>query len=277
MTSDNALPPPAISTNGLLMNYGGGEASFTVLDNVAAGVPVMRFQTTTGGLQQEAMVITANGNVGIKTTPAVFANLHVSAGPGNDAFVLIEGENGVNALRIARDATGTNGLDIAQGDSINPAVFFNRENQAATIPAFQFIARPGGIDQTLMTLRAGGNVGIGTASPTHRLHINGGLRIQGATPTIGSGCGTGASLLAGSNNSVGRLSIGTGSGICILSFGSPNPFTATPVCTATPQTIGCGPTPLIASVSGTTSVLFAQQSGTALGSNCSINYMCVQP
>ncbi len=56
------------------------------------------------------------------------------------------------------------------------------------------------------------------------------------TPTLGAGCGTGASI-AGSDTA-GKLTLGTGSNICVLTFSTA--FANAPACMAMDETNGGG-------------------------------------
>ena len=54
------------------------------------------------------------------------------------------------------------------------------------------------------------------------------------TPTVGSGCGSGASIVG--SDTAGKVTLGTGNTYCILTFSTP--FTNPPACVGTNETNG---------------------------------------
>jgi hypothetical protein len=121
-----------------------------------------------------------------------------------------------------------------------------------------------------------GNVGLGISAPTHRLHLNGGIRIHGATPVVipTSGCGDGASVTG--NNSVGRVDLGSSAGnYCKIAFADPNPFTAPPICTAS----GTNQCKTGVTIGGITTAGFFIHPGditTNFESDCGVSFICIQ-
>ena len=112
---------------------------------------IIRFGTHSG---DERMRITSAGNVGIGTT-----NINFSNGSG-----LVIGSSGAARLKIANSNTGygaTNGFELIQS-GLNSYVF----NYEAGPMYF------GTSSSTRMTILSGGNVGIGTASPSSALSIS---------------------------------------------------------------------------------------------------------
>jgi len=146
--------------NGLAFTQGSSidPARIINLENQAANTEAFQMVSKIGGVPKTVFSALASGNVGIGGTPLPYANLHVNAGNGSDAFVLIEGGNGANEFRIARDTTGQNGISIAQGNTIDPTQFINLENQGTSAQAFRFVSKTGGIPKEILNMTAGGNV-----------------------------------------------------------------------------------------------------------------------
>ena len=130
-----------------------------------------------GTYDSNDLVITTAGNVGIGTT-IPNTNLHI-AGPNQDASeatVRIGGVpsygNSVSRLELAENLSGADmsyGFSLtADGASTNNLLIRNHSNNIAGNVAIS-------VD------RISGNVGIGTASPSNTLDVNGGAEINGET------------------------------------------------------------------------------------------------
>jgi trimeric autotransporter adhesin len=113
-------------------------------DNSTVGTLI--FQTRSSGAPTEKMRISSSGNVGIGTTS-----------PGATLDVNVTGNN--TALKLTRDA-GANGVFDIDFDGANTN--FN------SLYAYTF--QTGNTER--MRITSGGNVGIGTTSPTYKLQLS---------------------------------------------------------------------------------------------------------
>ena len=128
--------------------------------NTGAGNMIFR-----NGGSTERMRIDSGGNVGIDTS-SVFSPLHVGSGEaapstsGNMANNGLTISNGVGgrAIQIGVD-------DTAQGAYIQSG-YVNNSNAANNLSFYSGASRS-------MTIDSSGNVGIGTDSPEHALHVSG--------------------------------------------------------------------------------------------------------
>ena len=113
------------------------------------------------------LVLATNGSVGIGTTTPG-AKLDVR-GPTNGAHVLI-GEWGPNTTFSAISLNGANDIGANFYSYVGGGTYINR-------PAGRSILfREANIDQVIIV--PGGNVGIGTMNPTHKLSVNGTIRAK---------------------------------------------------------------------------------------------------
>ena len=86
-----------------------------------------------------------------------------------------------------------------------------------------------------LSVLATGNVGIGTVSPTGLLQVAGNADFGSGTPTLSS-CGTSPTLVSGSNDMRGEITIGTSATGCTLTFSAAK--NGTPFCIVTSETAG---------------------------------------
>jgi hypothetical protein len=142
-------------------------ASIRVIDNAAFGGDIT-FRGKTSGIgntQNELMRIEATGNVGIGTT-SPYLKFHVAGDTRVQGNLMVGDASASNtpAAAIHIKSSGVNAkLRIEDSDSVNQywdflvdqgnALYFNEDTD------------------TRVTFKEGGNVGIGTTSPTAKLHV----------------------------------------------------------------------------------------------------------
>jgi len=136
----------------------------------ATGFNKIRFFTNSG----EQMRIDPSGNVGIGTT-VPSSKLHVREDlDGNHVLIIDNQSTGTTSAQgiyfNSEDGTGTNGAAILAFDNSHPTA-------PATLRIVNNVSG-GKIDfntglQTRLTISNAGDVGIGTASPAAKLHVNG--------------------------------------------------------------------------------------------------------
>jgi hypothetical protein len=155
-----------------------GVAENTFSTSVSAG---LQFFTTNAGTQAERVRIDSFGNLGLGVTPGTWNSTFKVIQMSNTAAVFGRGAGGVGLYDNARYQAGASYRYIttatASGylQSGGDHVFFSAPSGAAT-DAISFAQA--------MTLKASGNLGIGTASPTHRLTVT--TSTNSATTTASS-------------------------------------------------------------------------------------------
>jgi hypothetical protein len=151
-----------VFNNDAAPNYGYGSIGMIMTSGSGVGLGDMIFSTKSTGVDNpstERMRITSGGNVGIGTT-APAAKLEVAASVnGNPVTSGSSQTNG--ALRVRGSAT--NVLDIGQ-QSASPYAMWMQVCESTSL----------GVSYPLVINPNGGNVGIGTVSPSNKLVIDGG-------------------------------------------------------------------------------------------------------
>ena len=175
------------------------------------------FFTRDGAGFGERMRIRSNGNIGIGTTTAANAKLHVFQGSAGVSEYVLGG-----APELTLESTGITDLHFLSPDTGSGRIWFGSPSsnitggiiyQHSSTPANGFLSFIAGNNTERIRVQGNGNVGIGTLAPNFKLDVNGeinatGLRING-TP-ISSG-GSSQWTTAGTNihyNS-GNVGIGT--------------------------------------------------------------------
>ncbi len=168
------------TSSSLKLEVKGGATQLTTTEILANSSGALTFATgTTAG--SERMRINSSGNVGIGTT-SPSAKLEISRNQGNhfdtafnDAFLKLSAPSTYNN-------TGVTGISMATSTVNNYGVSMNAW-RFGTSGAPKFIIKmhegsASGVDA--LTIDKDGNVGIGTTSPSQKLHVAGNLRVTGA-------------------------------------------------------------------------------------------------
>jgi hypothetical protein len=117
----------------------------------------------------ERLRVTSAGNVGIGTSsPQAILDLNRNFDGEIGAFIRNPNAGGYVAVRLGNSDRSTNGDHLIYGSS----TLGMRSKTGAAI-TFE----PAGTER--MRIDSAGNVGIGTSSPTERLHVNGSVTVSG--------------------------------------------------------------------------------------------------
>jgi hypothetical protein len=135
----------------------GGANKFSIEDITGAKIPF----TITAGAPTNALFVANSGNVGLGTAaPGLDLHFQTSDTPA----IRLEQTNGGGYTAQTWDVAG------------NEANFFVRDVTGGSRLPFRI--RPGAPTSSI-DIAASGNVGIGTASPEERLHVNGNVQVEG--------------------------------------------------------------------------------------------------
>lgn len=141
----------------------------------------MMFHTSTGdALYAERVRITASGNVGIGTSNPTY-RLHVqdSANIGTIAI----GDSTYPGLLYSNSNTGEFRID-------------NRSSAGAGYITFYPNGQSGVLGNEAMRITTNGNIGMGTVTPSQKLHVSGNLRVTGAYYDSNNQAGTSGQILS---------------------------------------------------------------------------------
>ena len=172
--------------------------------NALANNPIT-FNTDTGASSLERMRITPGGSVGIGTSSPAFA-LDVSA--PSDAIISVRTNGSTSAGFVGTTNNGANNWFIgARKDTIGGSSGTDRFNILYGTSPF-------------LTIATGGNVGIGTTSPSQVLHVEGNALLNGASKSLQIGSSgaaflylsgtSGASEISHTNNALQLITSQTG-------------------------------------------------------------------
>jgi hypothetical protein len=170
------------------------------------------------------MIIDGSGNIGIGTA-SLSQRLHVSgnefvtgivsAGDGGLGF----GNPGTFNAFVGMNSTFGSGSNVAiqlgRVTALNESWFLLHAHLSNTSPSnyFQISAYASG--NTGLVVQAGGNVGIGTTSPVHRLHVAGDINFTGTLRQNGSVFTSGTTSHWSNNSSNVYVNTGSNVGIAI--------------------------------------------------------------
>jgi hypothetical protein len=127
----------------------------------------------------ERVRITSSGNVGLgNANPATLLDIGTTTLNGTSLAAATKLFIRGDYTSGSTDAT-YGGIQVgADGNKNYGAVFSARRDSAGAVHT-QIGTRNGGVTNTAITALNNGNVGIGTASPASKLHVNGDLRVTG--------------------------------------------------------------------------------------------------
>ena len=142
------------------------------------------------------------GNVGIGTTNPTY-KLHVNGSANNaDIGIHIQNtfdDNDANSepnAGLFLNAASNNGYLRVHGAPANTAAKHQIDLGSTAGDSFLTFSPNSGTGGEKMRITAGGNVGIGTAAPTHKLHVNGNMRLTGALRDSNNAPGSAGQVLS---------------------------------------------------------------------------------
>ena len=190
-------PASALDVNGVITSSAGSAAapaiSFTGDTNTGIFSPgADQLSLVTGGVSRITVaangLVTTTGDLTCNGTLRTLVGLQSSGGRA-----LFRAVNEAYAVGSAYSAT-------------SGAVYFGAANESAT-PDAQISSAGGG---ALMYLQNGGNVGIGTTSPSQRLDVNGSVRVAGNISRTGASAATDLGLYSETASNWIRLACNAG-------------------------------------------------------------------
>ena len=156
------------STKYLLDSNNNTGAAGQVLSTTSTGINWVDSGTLSTGLwlsDGNDIYNSNSGNVGIGTT-SPGATLELNSDTGNAAKLKIGRQNGATNYLELGTSGGSSVINAIGISGVNASLIFNRSTTTATTQS--------------MIIDSAGNVGIGTASPSQKLHVAGNARVTGA-------------------------------------------------------------------------------------------------
>jgi len=154
------------------------------------------------GVDTKTLYISSLGNVGIGRTPGANFPLDISATIGNIRLTSSTGTNYSLLQTINGSGTARFGVESSSGGSIAVG---SSAYSAVVSQAGAYSLHLGTNNTVQLTINSAGNVGLGTTSPTQKLHVVGGALITGTTTIGGAAAITGALTAVGNITSEGNI------------------------------------------------------------------------
>ncbi len=134
------------------------------------------FRIFSDSLNDDAFVIKSNGNVGIGT-PAPEGKLHIFTGDSG-------GSVNSSADELVIETASTGGIQLLNGTTSSGYILFG-DSDANSIGQIRYLHSDNSMrlhtaNNERLIIDAGGKVGIGTSSPSQKLHVSGSALVEGA-------------------------------------------------------------------------------------------------
>lgn len=164
----------AFATEGSSLTAAGGRLTFFTTHNGTIGL-------------QPRLTIQHDGYVGIGTTlPSNALHIHSA---DNGKQLALDSSSGATWTQLNFLSNGVDQSFIGHNNASNYLVFGGQDTNTG-FDSVRIRPAGGGPENDIVTIKRSGNVGVGTNSPTEKLHVFGNLRIQGSTDcTLGNGTG----------------------------------------------------------------------------------------